>query len=77
MNYSQINVKDPVLIRKLGIEALINSLGPIGMANFFRQFSLGSGDYTLERKSLFEDKTIDEICDDIYKMQETQNESVN
>ena len=36
-------------IRTLGMEALIDRLGPAGMVRFLQQFESGSGDYTKER----------------------------
>lgn len=36
-------------IRRLGLEALMRQLGPVGMARFLQQFETGQGDYTAER----------------------------
>lgn len=36
-------------IRRMGIEALTEKLGPVGMVEFIRQFDSGYGDYTKER----------------------------
>jgi hypothetical protein len=33
----------------MGIEALTEKLGPVGMVEFIRQFDSGYGDYTKER----------------------------
>jgi hypothetical protein len=65
MDNTAINVKDPRVVRQIGVEALTKSLGPVGMANFFRQFDTGSGDYTKERAAINGDLTIDEICEEI------------
>jgi hypothetical protein len=35
------------------------------MANFFRQFDTGSGDYTKERETILPEFSIDEICKEI------------
>ena len=35
-----------------GIKALTNELGPVGMARFIREFSVGYGNYTDERNEL-------------------------
>jgi hypothetical protein len=40
---------NPVLLRKLGLEALCKSLGPLGMVRFLQQYETGIGDYTRER----------------------------
>lgn len=36
-------------IRKEGIEALTQALGPVDMARFISSFETGSGDYTRDR----------------------------
>lgn len=41
--------KDLGTIRRMGIEALTEKLGPVGMVEFIRQFDSGYGDYTKER----------------------------
>ncbi len=41
--------RDLGTIRRMGIEALTEKLGPVGMAEFIRQFDSGYGDYTKER----------------------------
>jgi len=41
--------RDLSTIRRMGIEALIEKLGPVGMVEFIRQFDSGYGDYTKER----------------------------
>ncbi|RCX15439.1 hypothetical protein DFR58_11319 [Anaerobacterium chartisolvens] len=41
--------RDLGTIRKMGIKALTEKLGPVGMVEFIRQFDSGYGDYTKER----------------------------
>jgi len=36
-------------IRKTGLQALREALGPIGMVRFIQQFASGHGDYTQEK----------------------------
>lgn len=48
-------------IRRMGIEALIEKLGPVGMAEFIRQFDSGYGDYTKERHEWLDDINIELI----------------
>jgi len=36
-------------IRKIGIQALKEALGPVGMVRFFQQYEHGYGDYTTEK----------------------------
>ena len=62
---SQVSKKDINSIRKLGIEALTEKLGPIGMIEFLRQYDSGYGDYTKERHLWLGDITIEDIHNEI------------
>jgi hypothetical protein len=65
-------VKDMNTIRKLGIEALNEKLGPVGMVEFMRQFDSGYGDYTKERHNWLAGLTIEDISNEIKKMKSTK-----
>ncbi|MGH1396321.1 MAG: hypothetical protein ACRAVC_20160 [Trichormus sp.] len=52
-------------IKRLGIEALTQALGPAGMARFMQQFEKGSGDYTRDRDEILGNPSIEEIFDRI------------
>ncbi len=54
-------VRDLGAIRRMGIEALTEKLGPVGMVEFIRQFDSGYGDYTKERQELLEGIDIETI----------------
>lgn len=58
MNSTAKNLRN---IRRMGIEALIEKLGPVGMAEFIRQFDSGYGDYTKERHEWLDDINIELI----------------
>ncbi len=51
----------PSVIRRRGINALIQELGVVGMVEFIRQFDPGKGDYTKERESLLANITMDDV----------------
>lgn len=53
--------KDLGTIRRIGIEALVEKLGPVGMAEFIRQFDSGYGDYTKDRHEWLDAIDIDTI----------------
>ena len=36
-------------IRQIGIEALADKLGPVGMVRFLQQFETGKGNYSVDR----------------------------
>jgi hypothetical protein len=56
---------NPVELRKKGIEALSNALGPVGMVRFLQQFESGSGDYTKDRSLWLKDIKIDSVIEEM------------
>ena len=44
-----INVNNLIEIRKIGLQALKEALGPVGMVRFIQQYENGYGDYTKEK----------------------------
>ena len=54
-------------IRQAGIEALRNSLGPVGMVRFLQQYEKGVGNYTKERYKWLGDPDFDILVEDIRK----------
>ncbi len=48
-------------IKKIGIDVLANTLGPIDMIRFLQQFDMGKGDYTKERKLWLNNINIEDI----------------
>jgi hypothetical protein len=48
-------------IRKAGLEALIERLGPEGTLRFLQQYNPGQGDYTAERHQWLDSLTLEEI----------------
>jgi hypothetical protein len=65
-----IDFRNPRIIHKLGIAALTKELGAAGAAYFLRQFDTGSGDYTAERDKLLDGITLDEIIENVRKLDE-------
>jgi len=59
------NVNNLTEIRKMGLQALKEALGPVGMVRFIQQYENGSGNYT-EEKYKKPDFTVEEI-DIIFK----------
>jgi hypothetical protein len=60
----------PAELRRVGLDALVKALGPIGMARFLQQFDLGHGDYTAERHAILGNPTVDELMDEVERPQE-------
>ena len=44
-----IDLNNPAEVRRAGISALSDALGPAGMTIFLQQFESGVGDYTKEK----------------------------
>ncbi len=61
MHNTAVELRNPSIIRKMGIQALTRELGAVGMAYFIRQFDQGEGDYTKERDSLLGSMTMQDI----------------
>jgi len=55
-------IKDLNTIRRMGIKALTEKLGPVGMVEFLRQFDSGYGDYTKERHEWLDGIDIETIA---------------
>jgi len=55
-----VNLSDPMEIRAVGMKALKEALGPVGMVRFMQQYDLGYGDYTKEKQEET-DISLDEI----------------
>jgi len=54
-------IRDLGTIRRMGIEALTEKLGPVGMVEFIRQFDSGYGNYTKERSEWLDSIDIEAI----------------
>jgi hypothetical protein len=63
---SKTDVRSTEEIRRLGIDALAEALGPVDAVRFMQSFDLGRGDYTKERSHVL-DLTLDEIFAGIEK----------
>ncbi len=50
-------------IRSIGMECLSKKLGTVGMERFISDFIRNSGDYTLSRREMFDDMTVDEVLE--------------
>jgi hypothetical protein len=64
---SKTYVRSTEEIRRIGIEALAEALGPLDAVRFLQSFDLGRGDYTKERSHVC-DLGIDEIFQGIERM---------
>ena len=67
MSRSNININSPATVRELGLQALKDALGPVGMVRFMQQFEDGRGDYTAEKYDMPEED-IDVIIKELKEM---------
>jgi hypothetical protein len=67
---SKTDVRSTEVIRRIGIEALAEALGPLDAVRFLQSFDLGRGDYTKERSHVL-GLTLDEIFMGIEKRKNT------
>ena len=54
------NLNNPTEVRNVGMKALENALGRVGMVKFIQQFEPGYGNYTTEKYDM-PDITLNEI----------------
>lgn len=62
-----IQTMSPNQIRNAGLDALVKSLGPVGMVRFIQQYDTGSGDYAKDRVKWLDQMNLDEIIITIEK----------
>jgi hypothetical protein len=46
-------------IQRIGLEVLLERLGPVGLIRFLQQFETGHGDYTAEREQWLVETDLD------------------
>lgn len=61
-------------IRREGLAALLERLGPAGTIRFLQQYESGEGDYTKKRHAWLDKLTVDDIIEDIRRRCATQPE---
>ena len=61
----------PAELRRVGIDALVKALGPVGMARFLQQFDPGHGDYTAERQAILGNPTVDDLMNELERERQT------
>lgn len=66
----QTHELSPAQLRQLGIEALVQALGAVGMVQFLQQFDRGSGDYTHDRDTILAGITLEDAIAQIKQARE-------
>jgi hypothetical protein len=60
-------IRNPVELRRRGVEILVRELGYADAMRFLLQYELGAGDYTQERKNLMPEWNVDEMINEADK----------
>jgi hypothetical protein len=60
-------------IRQIGLEALLERLGPVGMIRFLQQFETGYGDYTAERDTWLVETDMDTLVAQIQQWRSSKS----
>ncbi|MDE6579970.1 MAG: hypothetical protein K2K41_05505 [Ruminiclostridium sp.] len=55
-----VNLNDPLKVHTIGLKALQDALGSVGLVRFIQQFDSGKGNYTEEKQNA-QDLSLDEI----------------
>ncbi|MBE9067891.1 hypothetical protein IQ260_14650 [Leptolyngbya cf. ectocarpi LEGE 11479] len=57
-------------INRQAFSTLVESLGYVNAVRFFKQFDMGTGDYTRDRQQWLEDVTLDSLWVEIQQCQQ-------
>ena len=60
-------------INEEALQLLTKELGVANTARFIQQFTTGTGNYTEERKELFDDWTLDDLLEETKRRRERRN----
>jgi hypothetical protein len=63
-------------IREKGINALSKELSATELARFFQMFEKGEGDFTLERKKFYKNKSVDDIYKEVLASRKLSSKKV-
>lgn len=71
----QVNLKNPMEVQVIGMNALKEALGPIGAVKFIQMYSPGHGDYTKDHQNQ-PDINPDEAIADIREFKEMKKQGL-
>ena len=60
-------------VRKTGMKALLDTLGPAGMVRFLQQEETGQGDYSAERHAWLDGRNVETLADQIRASRSSTN----
>lgn len=62
-------------IHELGIEALLNRLGPVGTIRFLHQYETGKGDYSVDRQQWLTVPDVETLANQIQRARKDDSSS--
>ena len=62
-------------IHELGIEALLNKLGPVGTIRFLHQYETGKGNYSVDRQQWLTVPDVETLVNQIQQSREDDSSS--
>lgn len=62
-------------IHELGIEALLNKLGPVGTIRFLHQYETGKGNYSVDRQEWLTVPDVETLVNQIQQSREDDSSS--
>lgn len=62
-------------IHELGIEALLNKLGPVGTIRFLHQYETGKGNYSVDRQEWLTVPDVETLVNQIQQAREDNSSS--
>jgi len=63
----------PNELRRIGMDALRQALGPVGTIRFLQQFEAGRGDYTREHEAEKDHETVQSLAKKIQRWRRARN----
>lgn len=67
-----LEMKPLVEVNLLAINLLYQELGVVDTVRFLKQFTQGFGNYTQERETLLDKKSLDEIVNEIERLRDSK-----
>ena len=58
-------LRTPSELRRAGLKALVDALGPVDAVRFMQQFESGDGDYTAERHKILGNPSLDDVLHEL------------
>ena len=69
------NAMSSVQVRRVGMGALLEKLGTVGMIRFLQQDETGRGDYSIERHAWLDGRTVESVAEQILRSRSNSNPS--